>query len=64
MVRLSVPTAFLRSWINNHYSDMINTLWHEEDEQVLKVEIVFRSASRASRPSLEAEPALRADQRA
>lgn len=64
IVRLSVPTAFLRSWINNHYSDMINTLWHEEDEQVLKVEIVFRSASRASRPSLEAEPALRADQRA
>ncbi|MBA8899254.1 chromosomal replication initiator protein [Phyllobacterium sp. P30BS-XVII] len=64
IVRLSVPTAFLRSWINNHYSDMINALWREEDEQVLKVEIVFRSASRACRPSLEAEPALRADPRA
>ena len=34
IVRLSVPTAFLRSWINNHYSDMIAALWREEDEQV------------------------------
>ncbi|WP_245425341.1 chromosomal replication initiator protein DnaA [Phyllobacterium brassicacearum] len=55
IVRLSVPTAFLRSWINNHYSDMIAGLWREEDEQVLKVEIVFRSASRAVRPVCDAE---------
>ncbi|WP_371929552.1 chromosomal replication initiator protein DnaA [Phyllobacterium sp. 21LDTY02-6] len=61
IVRLSVPTAFLRSWINNHYADMIAALWREEDEQVLKVEIVFRSASRSLRPACESEAALRAE---
>ena len=64
VVRLSVPTAFLRSWINNHYSEMITTLWREEDEQVLKVEIVFRSASRATRPTCDAETSQRAETRA
>ncbi len=64
IVRLSVPTAFLRSWINNHYSDMIAGLWREEDEQVLKVEIVFRSASRAVRPVCDAEATPRAETRA
>ena len=65
IVRLSVPTAFLRSWINNHYSDMIAALWREEDEQTLKVEIVFRSASRC-RPAGSAmrKSTLRADTRA
>jgi chromosomal replication initiator protein len=64
IVRLSVPTAFLRSWINNHYSDMIAALWREEDEQVLKVEIVFRSASRAARPICDSEAPARAETRA
>ncbi|MBN9065237.1 MAG: chromosomal replication initiator protein DnaA, partial [Rhizobiales bacterium] len=27
LVRLSVPTAFLRSWINGHYLDLITELW-------------------------------------
>ncbi len=61
IVRLSVPTAFLRSWINNHYADMIAALWREEDEQVLKVEIVFRSASRAAIRPVSEESALRAE---
>lgn len=62
IVRLSVPTAFLRSWINNHYADMIAALWREEDEQVLKVEIVFRSASRAAvRPVCDTDTPLRTD---
>ncbi|MBZ9656697.1 chromosomal replication initiator protein DnaA [Phyllobacterium lublinensis] len=64
VIRLSVPTAFLRSWINNHYADMIAALWREEDEQVLKVEIVFRSASRAARPACDAEATPRAETRA
>jgi chromosomal replication initiator protein len=52
LVRLSVPTAFLRSWINNHYLDMIAELWRAEDPDLLRVEIVIRSATR----SLRAEP--------
>lgn len=52
VVRLSVPTAFLRSWINNHYSDILTQLWQEENEQILKVEVVVRSSSRAARTPL------------
>ncbi|MGE3305116.1 MAG: DnaA/Hda family protein, partial [Rhizobiaceae bacterium] len=49
VVRLSVPTAFLRSWINNHYVDVISQLWKAEEPDVLKVDIVVRSAVRSCR---------------
>ncbi len=42
VVRLSVPTAFLRSWINGHYLDMIAEIWRGLDPSVLKVEVVVR----------------------
>jgi chromosomal replication initiator protein len=62
LVRLSVPTAFLRAWINGHYLDLITELWKAEESDTLKVEIVVRSATRASRPSgdTEAQPARQA----
>src|SRR6185312_15445208 len=46
LVRISVPTAFLRSWINSHYLDLISELWKQEDAEILKVEIVVRTATR------------------
>ncbi len=55
VVRLSVPTAFLKSWINNKYLDQISALFSEEDADILKVEIVVRSATRAIRPAVETE---------
>jgi chromosomal replication initiation ATPase DnaA len=48
VVRLSVPTAFLKSWINNKYLEQISALFSEEDPDILKVEIVVRSATRAA----------------
>ena len=42
LVRLSVPTAFLRQWINSHYLDLISELWKEGDPGTLKLEIVVR----------------------
>lgn len=48
-VRLSVPTAFLRSWINGHYIETISELWKEIDPQLLKVEVIVRSATRAAK---------------
>src|SRR6476620_5154303 len=42
IVRLSVPTAFLRQWINGHYRDLIAELWKQSDPSVLKVDIVVR----------------------
>ncbi len=46
VVRLSVPTTFLKSWINNRYLDLITQLFQAEDAEILKVEIVVRTAAR------------------
>ena len=55
VVRLSVPTAFLRSWINNHYSELLTELWQEENPQILKVEVVVRGVSRVVRSAAPVE---------
>jgi chromosomal replication initiator protein len=55
-VRLSVPTAFLRSWINGHYLDTITELWKDADPSVLKVEIIVRSATRTAKPAEPCNP--------
>jgi chromosomal replication initiator protein len=47
VVRLSVPTTFLRSWINSHYLAAITELWREENPELMKLEIVVRTAVRA-----------------
>ena len=62
VVRLSVPTAFLRSWINNHYSELLAELWKEENDQILKVEVVVRGVSRVVRsaPQVEAPETVEA----
>jgi chromosomal replication initiator protein len=54
VVRLSVPTTFLRSWINSHYLATITELWREENPELMKLEIVVRTAVRA-RPVEDAE---------
>jgi len=46
-VRLSVPTAFLRSWISNHYFSLLTALWREENPEILRVEITVRSVRRS-----------------
>ncbi|QDZ01256.1 chromosomal replication initiator protein DnaA [Nitratireductor mangrovi] len=57
LVRLSVPTAFLRSWINSHYLELITDLWKREDPALMRLEIVVRSATRSTRSTPETEPA-------
>lgn len=64
VVRLSVPTAFLRSWINNHYSELLTELWQEENPQILKVEVVVRGMSRVVRNAASAETAAATDAKA
>jgi chromosomal replication initiator protein len=49
VVRLSVPTMFLKSWINNRYLELISNLYKEESADILRVEIVVRSATRGPR---------------
>jgi chromosomal replication initiator protein len=59
VVRLTVPTTFLKSWINNRYLDLITSILQAEDKEILKVEILVRSASRNVRPAglVEERPA-------
>ena len=49
VVRLSVPTAFLRSWINSHYLTTLAELWRQEEPDLLKVEIVVRTTTKQGR---------------
>ncbi|WEX77750.1 chromosomal replication initiator protein DnaA [Sinorhizobium numidicum] len=55
VVRLSVPTTFLKSWINNRYLDLITSLFQQEDGEILKVEILVRTATRGQRPAAHEE---------
>ncbi len=48
VVRLTVPTTFLKSWINNRYLDLITGIFQSEDAEILKVEILVRTAARAT----------------
>lgn len=56
VVRLSVPTAFLKSWINGHYVDLVAELWRNDDPSLLKLEIVVRSSVRPGRPLIDENP--------
>lgn len=55
VVRLSVPTTFLKSWINNRYLDLITQIFQQEDGEILKVEILVRTATRGARPVSQEE---------
>jgi chromosomal replication initiator protein len=55
IVRMSVPTPFLRAWISNHYMDLIAELWRTEFPDLMKVEIIVRSATRAGSEAVVAE---------
>ena len=44
--QVSVPTAFLRSWIRGHYEDMLTDAFKTEVPGTLRVDIVVRSAVR------------------
>ncbi len=43
-VRLSVPTRFLKSWIQNHYAERLLACWQVEDGKIGRLELTVRSA--------------------
>jgi chromosomal replication initiator protein len=69
-VRLSVPTRFLKSWIQAHYAERVLTCWQAEMPEVHRIDLMVRSAMRAAAPAketaapLEARRADRSDNRA
>ena len=44
-VRLSVPTRFLRNWIQAHYSERVLSFWQAEDSVITRLELSVRSAA-------------------
>ena len=43
-VRLSVPTRFLKSWVQSHYADRLLACWQEELPANTRIELTVRSA--------------------
>ncbi|WP_210260175.1 chromosomal replication initiator protein DnaA [Hongsoonwoonella zoysiae] len=55
-VRLSVPTRFLKQWIQSHYRDRLMGLWQRECEDVHRIELTVRGAMRpAARKPAESQ---------
>jgi len=52
-VHLSVPTRFLKSWIQTHYSDKVLSCWQAELPDVARVDLTVRSAARCAAPAKE-----------
>jgi chromosomal replication initiator protein len=42
-VRLSVPTRFLKSWIQSHYCDRVLACWKDEEPCVRRIDLIVRS---------------------
>lgn len=53
--RHSVPTRFLKSWIQSHYSDRLLSCWQAEEQNVQRIELTVRSAVR---PQARPAPAI------
>lgn len=53
-VRLSVPTRFLKSWVQSHYGDRVLSCWRAEEDKIQRIELTVRSAvlrSNTSKPA-------------
>jgi chromosomal replication initiator protein len=55
-IRLSVPTRFLRNWIQSHYSERVLGRWQAEDSGVTRIELSVRSAALRA-PIVKIKPA-------
>jgi chromosomal replication initiator protein len=62
LVRLSVPTKFLKSWVQSHYVEKLLACWKAELSSVCRIDLVHRSAvlrntAAKARPAEPAETA-------
>ena len=55
-VKLSVPTRFLKSWIQSHYAERVLTCWQAEDGGFSRIELIVRS-SVIRNPPAKSKPA-------
>src|SRR5260370_6656274 len=52
-VQLSVPTRFLKSWIQAHYAERVLTCWQAEMPEVHRIDLTVRTAMRCAAPAKE-----------
>ena len=52
-VHLSVPTTFLKSWIQAHYAERVLTCWQAEMPEVHRIDLTVRSCARHVAPAQE-----------
>src|SRR5262249_57977597 len=43
-IKLSVPTRFLKSWVQSHYAEKLLECWQSEHSTVGRIELTVRSA--------------------
>src|SRR6516164_5214737 len=53
-VHLSVPTRFLKSWIQAHYAERVLSAWQAEMPEVHRIDLTVRTAMRCATPVKEA----------
>lgn len=56
-VKLSVPTRFLKSWIQSHYAERVLACWQAEDCDCTRIELIVRSSIRLA-PAKSRPPEL------
>lgn len=54
-VHMTVPTKFLKSWIQTHYTDRVLACWQAEAPSVRRVELTVRTAMRCAAPVKDAK---------
>jgi chromosomal replication initiator protein len=64
--RLSVPTRFLKSWIQSHYGDRVLRCWQAEERSVQRIELTVRTAAvkPAVKPRTDEQPDVAREQKA
>lgn len=50
-VHMSVPTRFLKSWIQTHYAERVLSCWQAEVPQVHRIDLTVRTPVRAAPPA-------------
>jgi len=60
-VRMSVPTRFLKSWIQTHYAERVLGCWKAELPNLCRIELTVRTPARGIAPQRDAKP--QADER-
>src|SRR3954470_4937384 len=55
-VHMSVPTRFLKSWIQAHYAERVLDAWKAEMPKVARVDLTVRSAMRNVAPAKDVTP--------